>query len=282
MGYKGTLQRTDFGDRMKMLESGTSDRLMPLVPVLARLDGRSFHSFCKGLRKPFDPFFGVAMQQTAEWLVRKTGALAGYTQSDEITLMWFSDDPTSQKVFFDRRLLKMVSVLASLATVRFNQKFSENWPDFIDPENPPVFDCRVWVVPNKDEAANSFLWRIEDAKTNSIQALGQANFSHNRLQGMKNGEIVAALLSEKGINWNFLPQQFRFGTFIQRKTVVRPFTHEELERLPKKHEAITNPGLLVERSDVTTMPMPDFGKVQNRVGVLFNGEAPIMRTETCP
>jgi len=271
MSYKGPLNMDDFGDRMKMYESGTSGRLLPLVPAFARLDGKTFHNFCKGLDKPFDERFVDVMAETTEWLVRKTGALAGYVQSDEITLMWHTDDPASQKVFFDRRHQKMISVLASLATVRFNQIVSSRWPAWTDPENPPVFDCRVWVVPTKDEAANAFLWRVEDAKSNSIQAYGQAHFSHNRMHGMKNPE---ALKAEKGVDWDALPQRLRFGTFFQRRTVVRAFTTDELEKLPAKHEARTNPDLKVERSDVISFPMPDFLKVGNRVAVLFDGAEP--------
>ena len=280
MGIKKTLSIDDMGDRMKMYESGTSDRLMPLVPVIARLDGKAFHSFTKkrGCEKPFDENFVKTMQDVTHFLMKKTNALAGYCQSDEITLMWFSENPKSQKVFFDRRLLKMVSVLAAYASVRFNniwnhrEGLSLSYP--ITDDNPPVFDCRVWVVPNKDEAANAFLWRIEDARTNSIQALAQSKFSHKSMQGQSNLELIARLKDDEGIDWNELPQHLRYGTFFQHRVIERKFSTDEMDKLPEKHEARTNPDLVVKRHDLFQTPMPDFVKVTNRVEMIFDGEEP--------
>ena len=271
-GYKGRVPTDDLGDRMKMYEAGTADRLMPFLPVLARLDGKSFHSFCRGLEKPFDPRFVLAMQDVTKWLVHKTGAVAGYVQSDEISLLWGIDEPNSQKVFFDRRVQKMVSILAALASVRFNQVIPQEILAEGNPENPPVFDCRVWVVQNQTEAANTFLWRVEDAKSNSVQAVGHKHFSHNQLYKVKNHEIVEKLRTEKNVDWEAFPPHLRFGMFYQRKEVSRPFTATELKKLPPKHKAHSDPNLQIVRQDIVEMPMQDFIFIKNRVGVLFNGE----------
>jgi tRNA(His) guanylyltransferase len=69
---------------------------------------------------------------------------------------------------------------------------------------------------------------------------------------------------------------FKRGTYLQRRTVKRKFTLLEIEKLPPKHEARKNPELLVERSEVGIIEMPIFRKVTNRVGVIFNGEAPVV------
>lgn len=278
MGIKKPLSIDDMGDRMKMYESGTSDRLLPLVPVIARLDGKAFHSFVKkmGCEKPFDEGFVKTMQDVTAWLMKKTNALAGYCQSDEITLMWFSDDPKSQKVFFDRRLLKMTSVLAAYASVIFNQRIGHHMGKELPTKtllhDPPVFDCRVWVVPNKEEAANAFLWRVEDARTNSIQALAQSKFSHNSMQGQSNLDLITRLKDEADVDWNELPQHLRYGTFFQHRVVERKFTTDEMDKLPEKHEARQNPDLVVKRHDLFQSPMPNFITVEDRVGMLFDGK----------
>ena len=43
------------GDRMKQYEDREAMRSgMPRLPIVIRLDGRSFHTFTRGMAKPFD------------------------------------------------------------------------------------------------------------------------------------------------------------------------------------------------------------------------------------
>ena len=84
------------------------------------------------------------MIDTTRFLVEETGARTGYTQSDEISLLWHATDPKDQ-LFFDGRIQKMVSVLAALATVELNRLLAVALPDYA--ARRPVFDCRVWQVP---------------------------------------------------------------------------------------------------------------------------------------
>lgn len=275
-----TSNKSSIGDRMKLYEGLEADRiLMPLAPTLARLDGRAFHTFTRGLKRPFDDRMHRMMVETTRYLVEETGALVGYTQSDEISLAWKSDDIKSQ-ILFDGRTMKMVSVLASMATARFNQIL----PDYIAEKTGrlPVFDCRVWNVPNEVEAANYFLWRDMDATRNSIQMAGQAVFSHRSLQGLNVDAIKDKLLVEKGINWNDYHPSFKRGTWIRKQRVVRPYTGKELEQLPAKHNARQNPNLMVERWNISELEMPPFRRVSNRVEVVFEGADPIERSDEQP
>src|SRR6185436_9215346 len=85
--------KDDFGDRMKLYEGGEAHRrLMPLLPVYARLDGISFHSFTKGLKRPYDPRLSELMIECAAWMLQYFGADAAYTQRDEINLGWNMED----------------------------------------------------------------------------------------------------------------------------------------------------------------------------------------------
>lgn len=266
--------RDDLGDRMKLYEGQESGRrFMPKLPILARLDGRSFHSFCKGLDRPFDERFKDLMVHATKYLVEETNALVGYRQSDEITLCWYSDDIKSQ-VFFDGRIQKMTSILAAMATARFNRLLSEYLPD--KAHLMPTFDCRVWQVPTLEEAANVFVWREQDAVRNSIQMVGQANFSHKQLQGKGCNEIQEMLFQEKGINWSNYPAWARRGTYVRKIRVARPFSAAEIDKLPAKHEARTNPDLKVERWVWDDREMPKIVLVTNRVETLFRGEDPIV------
>jgi tRNA(His) 5'-end guanylyltransferase len=128
-------------------------------------------------------------------------------------------------------------------------------------------------MPNFQESANCLLWRELDATRNSVSMAARAYYSHKSVMN-KNREVMMNMLMEKGINWNNYPADFKRGTFVQRKKLVRKFEPEELELLPEKHAARTDPNLMVERTDVVKVDMPPFSKVTNRVGVIFYGEDP--------
>lgn len=267
----------DFGNRMKLFEGVESDRrLMPLIPALARLDGKCFSKFTKNMKRPYDERMSNLMVATAKFLAEETNANMAYTQSDEISLCWYSDDRKSQ-IYFDGRIQKMVSVLAAMCSCYFNQEFT-NYFNKYEMNFTPLFDCRVWNVPTLEEGANTFLWREQDASKNSISMAACSVYSHNELMN-KNGSEKQEMLFSKGINWNDYPSFFKRGVFIQRKKQMTKFTTEEIEKLPPKHEARTNPNLEIERSRFITLQMPPFTKVKNRVGVIFFGEDPIIESE---
>ena len=265
--------KDDFGDRMKLYEMSEAGRkFMPLLPVVARLDGRSFHNFCKGLNRPYDERLSNLMIACTKYLVQETNANCGYTQSDEITLAWNVLDFNSE-IFFDGRISKMMSVLAAMQSVYFNKHMSE----YLGEEyasKMPTFDCRAWTVPNIMEAANAFLWREQDATKNSISMAARTYYSHKEVEN-KNGPQMQEMLWQKGINWNDYPAFFKRGTFVQRKKTQKPFTVEELDKLPPKHKARTEQnGLFFERTEFVALDMPPFGKVINRPEVIFSGEEP--------
>lgn len=253
---------------MKMYEGIEADRrMMPLLPTFARVDGRAFHSFTRGMNRPFDERMSAVMTETALYLVRETNACMGYTQSDEITLAWLSTDSKSQ-IWFDGRHNKMVSQIAALATLQFYRLVMERMPEYAD--RLPTFDARVWQVPNRAEGANVFLWREWDATKNSISMAAHSVYSDKALHG-KNGSEKQEMLFQKGINWNDYPAFFKRGSFAQRRSVLKPFSAEEIERLPEKHAARRNPALTVERSEWRVLEMPPFRAVVNREAVIFDG-----------
>lgn len=258
------------GDRMKGyegLEAGR--RFMRYLPVAARIDGRSFSAFTRGLDRPYDERLSRLMVETTMALVRESNARIGYTQSDEITLVFVAEGKDA--IYFDGRIQKMVSQLAAQATAVFNQLL----PTYV-PEKAgrlPTFDCRVWALPNLTEASNLLLWREFDATKNSVSMAARAYYSHKVLLGKHAGEMQE-MLFQKGVNWNDYPAFFKRGTYVQRRKVRRPFTADEKAVLPPKHFAHTNPDLDVERTEYVKLDLPPLNKVVNRERVLFYGEEP--------
>jgi tRNA(His) 5'-end guanylyltransferase len=266
----------DLGDRMKLYENAECERkFLPLLPIVARVDGRAFHSFTRGMKRPFDDMFRSLMESTAFSLMQETNASFAYTQSDEITLAWHSTSIKSQ-VWFDGRICKMTSQLAAHATLAFNNNLRTWNLDYAT--RLPTFDSRVWTVPNRTEAANVFVWREQDATKNSITMAAEEHYSHRELHG-KNGKQKQEMLFVKGINWNDYPTRFKRGVYFQKHTVTRPFTTEELDLLPEKHEARKNPGLLVERQQIRWLDLPIITTIANREGVIFDGDDPVVASQ---
>lgn len=265
----------EIGDRMKMYEGRETERtLMPGLPICVRLDGRAFHTFTRGLERPFDVRFRELMTETTKALVNETNARVGYTQSDEISLVLWNEDPTAD-MYFKGRIQKVNSMLAAFASVTFNRLVPKYLPE--KAHIPAYFDCRVWNVPSLEEAANSILWREMDATKNSIASAAQSMFPFKELQGLDSKELQELMFSKMGVNWNDYPAQFKRGVYCCRQVVEKPFTSEEIESLPPKHAARANPGLIVKRSVISAVELPPLMSVSNRVGLLFKGEAPVIR-----
>lgn len=269
------MSKDTLGDRMKLYEGQEASKILtPLLPILARIDGRSFHTFTKGMRRPFDRGMQKCMAETAKFLLEETQALVAYTQSDEISLMYYRDRIDSQN-FFGGKVHKMVSTLAAMASVHFVKMIPEYfglpWCDAL-----PTFDCRVWTVPNLDEAANVFVWRELDATKNSIAMAARHHFPHSRLQNLDGKQMQELLFQEAGVNWNDYDNHFKRGVYFRRKKVLKKLTAEELSSLPEKHNARKNPELAVERWVTERVEMPPIRGVKNRPGALFFGEDPVV------
>lgn len=264
------------GDRMKFYESIPSQFLFPLIPAIARLDGRSFHTFTRGLACPYDKRLSDLMVETTKFLVQETDARCGYCQSDEITLAWLATTVKSQ-IFFNGRVPKMTSILAALASTYFNRRLPTFIPEKANHTPIPVFDARVWNVPTEYEAANCFIWREMDATRNSILMAAQSQFSHRDTLNKNTSILQEMLFQEKGINWNDYPAFFKRGTYVRRRETTTKFTLEELDNLPPKHAARLNPDLVIRRTVVMVEGFPPLTKIANREGVILHGEEPVLR-----
>lgn len=265
----------EFGDRLKTYEAVESNRRLDVrSPIYARIDGRGFSKFTRDMDRPYDIRMSRAMIETTRYLVEKNHARIGYTQSDEISLVFQAGWEEGSDVLFNGRVQKLVSVLAAQATIAFASavRKTPGMGHYLD--RHPHFDCRVFQLPNQSEAANAFLWRERDAVKNSVSMAARAYYSHNALD-RKNGREMKEMLARKGIDFeNDFPTFFKRGTWLRRVSFDRPFTEEELARIPEVHRP--EPGTMVTRSEVREIEMPDFNLVKNRIEVIFDGADPLI------
>lgn len=237
----------DLGTRMKeFYEQVPKTRLVRRMPVAIRIDGKAFHTFTRGFRKPFDYIFIKTMQETTKYLCEHIqGCVFGYTQSDEITLILIDYQRLNSSAWFDYEVQKLCSISASMATMAFNKYFAENVanevleyrmsmvPQCVEMQQEmkeyhdtlraavnkgAMFDARCFNIP-KEEVTNLVYWRQLDATRNSIQMVGQANFSHSELQNKSCNMIQDMLHEQKGVNWNDYPTVCKRGTAVVYKFV---------------------------------------------------------------
>jgi len=205
-------------DRMKLYERSVGTKLMPRCPAIIRVDGRAFHTFTRGMEKPFDTNLNELMVHVAAKLCAEIHtARMAYAQSDEISILLTDYNRFNTQQWFDGKVQKIVSIAASIATEAFNRKV----PHLFDGDmhwRSAHFDARVFSLP-KEEVCNYFVWRQKDAVRNSIQSLGQAHFSHGALQGKSCNQIQEMLFSQRQINWNDCPVIQKRGFCVIKQDV---------------------------------------------------------------
>ena len=255
--------KDDLGDRMKEYESReTSRKFLPRVPIYARIDGRSFSKLTKGMARPFDPKMSEAMIETTKYLVKETHAACGYSQSDEISMVWYAESYDSD-IFFSGKIHKMTSVLASMAAAKFNHCL-RGWSPFED--RIASFDARVLEMPNKAEAANMFLWRVNDATKNAVSMACRHYYSPKQMHGKSQSEMIA-MLAEKDVVFSDYPSYFRFGTFLKRKVFTREMTEQEKLKIPEKFHPEDG---MVTRSEIVPIFLDaPFTQTANREEFIF-------------
>lgn len=245
----------NLGKRMKEnYEDIFKNKLMRRAPVIIRTDGKVFHTFTRGFKKPFDDILIKSMQETMKYLCENIqGCILGYTQSDEISLLLVDYKNLNSSAWFDYEVQKMCSIAASMATMAFNKSFTKNAEEFITDcaasyemeglcgkgteewrlcevyqkaiEKGAMFDARCFNIP-KEEVTNYFYWRQLDAIRNSIQMVGQAYFPHNILQYKTCKDIKDMLYVKNEIIWELLPIYKQRGSCC----IKQDYTYENVLR----------------------------------------------------
>jgi tRNA(His) guanylyltransferase len=203
--------KDELGDRMK---SNYEDRTRYSLPrrtyTILRLDGKAFHTYTRGLNKPFDNDLSEDIDGAIiDRLPHIQGAKFAYTQSDEISILVTDFGLPGTSAWFDGNLQKMVSVSSSILTAHFNSRRQIRGISKLKNEGiggvgnfieHAYFDCRAFTIPDKIEVMNYFRWRQQDCCRNSMSMVAQSKFSHKELQG-KSQSQMHDMLHNIGVNW---------------------------------------------------------------------------------
>ena len=274
----GSMKNTSLDARLKAYEAVTDYSPVPAITTYVRIDGRSFHTFCRGLNKPFDADFVEVMQKTCAYLVEKTNAVMGYVQSDEISLCYL--EPA--KIQFETRLFKIESTFAAMATSAFTLfGLKTSLKDRIE-KIMPHFDARCCQLPSLEEMANMVLFRENDCVKNSITMVALSKFSTKQIEH-KNGDDKIEMLKEVGVDYNKdIAEHLRYGAYFRREVYQKLLSEDELAKIPKKNwpKPDENGEIKAIRSHVVqfTLGMP-LKLIENKVGVLFSRETAMKKTK---
>ena len=259
-------------------ENRAKTYLVRRMPVVIRLDGKAFHTFTRGMVKPFDKRLMETMQETTLTLCDSImGCVLGYTQSDEITLVLVDYSNLDTEAWYDYATQKIVSVAASICTFQFNKIFAKKVKAFIDEhqkvaddpdtygaelsesvkkligvykravEKGALFDARVFNIP-VEEVTNCVLWRQQDATRNSISSLAQAHFSQRELHGKNSSQMQDMLMETYGINWNNLSIPEKRGTAIVKDDDGKWFIDTEMPILKGGYRDYVESRIIFEES----------------------------------
>lgn len=266
MATSGKFKKDELGTRIKTNYENRTRILLPRrTYTVIRIDGKAFHSYTKGLNRPFDDGLMHDMDETAIYLCKNIqGAKFGFVQSDEISILMTDFDKLDTDAWFDGNIQKIVSVSASMATAKFNQlrlkrafnnklydcEFDGNMErqeilDFIDATKLGEFDARTFTIPSKTEVMNMFLWRQRDCIRNSISSVAQSLYSSKELHS-KNMSEQQEMIFQKGANWNDYDSTLKHGRFVFK---------ENYELKSKMKDSS-----IVERSRWVIRGCPDLGK----------------------
>lgn len=251
-------------DRMNYYRSLTDYRIMPNCYTLVMLDGRSFSKLIKNIyNRPFDDDFIRIMNMTAEYLCKNIqGALFAYVQSDEISILLSNESDT----FFGGRLNKMLPVIASMASGKFNQLKTidalKNMISDSDIESITEdgiikaindaklveFDCKVWNVSTFNDVFSWFLYRQNDCIRNSKQQSAQTYLPHSMLLNKSTDEQIELLKKKNGIDWKTRYNDGeKYGRFIYKEIKSREIYVESLDKtiLCERSEFISHNAFLL-------------------------------------
>lgn len=200
---------------MKRYEHSVGPVVVQRMPVIIRVDGKAFHTWTKqALTKnqdgPSEDMHQAMVKTAAELCEQVQNCVLAYTQSDEISLLLRDYDTIDTQQWFGGTVQKMASIAAAIATSAFNGVTE----DFAPTTVPALFDARVFNVP-KEDVANYFVWRQQDATRNSLNYIARQYFSHKQLQGKGKADVHEMLYQQHGINWNNYESWKKRGSCIK-------------------------------------------------------------------
>lgn len=255
------------GDRMKSYYENRTRMYLPRrTYTFIRVDGKAFHTYTKGFKRPFDDGLMDDMDSTAKYLCKNIqGTKFAFVQSDEISLLLTDFDKLTTDAWFDGNVQKITSVSSSLATTEFNRlrylrelknkviidektmKPTFNWVDIEDILNKQAsFDSRVFTIPLPIEVENYFIWRQQDTERNSISSVAQSLYSHKELNG-KDTSDMQEMCWQKGVNWNDFSPKYKRGRIIVKRE--RKLVNDRGEEFTRNKWVMEEPPIFTQDRD---------------------------------
>ena len=217
------------GDRQKTYEHAYDYKIIKRLPLIIRVDGRNFSRVTKHLPRPYShEMLGLMANTMLHAAMEIEGAIFAYHQSDEITFAIRNDQSLESEPWFQNRIQKVVSIVASIITLSFAK-------NLFTMDNPPkivgdaIFDARVFAVPSITEAANNLIFRQQDCSKNAITSAAQAELSKiygkkhalSMLHEKKSAEKIDLLRTKCDIEYEtFYPNSFRLGTAAYKVPMI--------------------------------------------------------------
>lgn len=189
-------KKDELGSRMKKYEFNSQYYLMERTPIAIRIDGKNFHTFTKGMSKPFDNLLIEAMQETMKYLCENIqGCVLGYTQSDEITLILVNYKDLKSQSWFDGKVQKISSISASMATLVFNKAL-----DKIVSDRQVLLDREYERKDNSYKFCERFFCYISDEDPYQPLSRSLLEESYNIFSIYKKALIKGALFDSRCFN----------------------------------------------------------------------------------
>ena len=222
---------------------------MNLIHII-RCDGKKFSNYTKGFKYPFDNIFRTTMKRTMLALCEEVqGSFFGYTQSDEITVMFKKQSPESQ-IYYNGRVNKIIGVVSSIVTTAFNNILMEEYEKTCNEYKEQImksnlsleskislvneflskmevyknkvgkanFDCKVFSMP-REKAIDNFILRRDNSRVNAISMIARAHFSHSELQDIKTEELISKLAAIN-VDINDIDPKYIYGIAAYKKDVI--------------------------------------------------------------
>jgi tRNA(His) 5'-end guanylyltransferase len=212
--------------RMQSYEDSTNNNIIPRIPIAFIVNGRSFAKLTSTLNKPFDNKFSECMLSTMRRLCEVIdGVFFAYQYHDKILLLARNDQSNDTQPWYDNSIQQMTSCVSSEATLSFYKKINM---DSLQVIGDPVFLCKVFPVPNMQEAFNLVIQKQYECLYQSVnlacyyELLNKYDkyVINKMLDGLNFDEKTSLLAQECNIDFSQYESIFRLGAACIRSPSI--------------------------------------------------------------
>lgn len=270
--------------RMKSYEAAYSSAVvLPKLPVIVKLDLRSFSKVSKNAEKPFDKSVATILGQTLFRTVQQVeGAVFGFQYSDKIIIVIKNDQSIDTEPWFGNNIQKISSTISSIATYEFLNFFWQM-------ENPPnldgaiTFSAMTFGVPSSTECINYLINTqfkcinnsVNEAAVHTLQPIyGPDTAQHLESRNINERQIIISDNSE-GTKMEDYPTAFRYGI----AAYVVPYLSES-KNIKNGIDSITTQ--IPKQKWILNFNIPDFSKDRSFITNIIKTGSDIFRIQNQP